>query len=158
MLADPQLYESNSVLNAFLQYILFFEYESVELIKSCGSVRDDEYSFPILHEEKYSVKGLCDLLELLASTAQNIVDSSPEGDKIAQGIANHLKLRMNIIKGYMLIVYGSFILKPLEEEQPEEEKEEPVQSKGKKKGKKNKKKNKKQKPQKEVDAWQESKE
>ena len=34
LLADPSLFESNKIINAYIQYIMFFEYEVVELIRS----------------------------------------------------------------------------------------------------------------------------
>lgn len=36
LLADPSLYESNEVLNAYVQYLLFFEYELVEIVRTTG--------------------------------------------------------------------------------------------------------------------------
>jgi hypothetical protein len=36
LLADPSLYQSNAILNAYVQYLLYFEYELVEIVRTTG--------------------------------------------------------------------------------------------------------------------------
>jgi len=152
LLADRKLYENQEIINAYLQYLLFLEYETVELVRTSGSVREDEYSFPHLHEPNFTIDSLFDLLELLNSVADKVYD---ENDNIKSGIAQHLRLRANIIKSFMLLVYGSYILKSPAELIANEESEiaESI-AKNKKKGKKNKKK--KKQAGKEIDPFEES--
>lgn len=142
LLVNPEFYNKNEILNAYLQYLLFFEYETLEIIRSWGSVRDDEFAFPSLHEQKSTEESLFGLLELLDKTIAKVYD---ESDPIKCGICAHLKLRRNLAKSFMLLAYDGNVLKSPEEILKEEhdkilaETEANTKSKNKKKKNKNKK-------------------
>ena len=123
------------------------------MIRSCNWVREDEFAFPPLHEPKYSVVWLEELIRLLEEAAHDVVNESPEGDEIALAISNHLKLRENVITAYMLIGYGPDVLKSIEDQMEEEKEANKIASKKKNKKSKKKQKNKNQKV---VDKWKES--
>jgi hypothetical protein len=135
ILTDPVFYCSNKILNAYVEYLLYFEYNIVELFRMSGSVREDEFAFPPTHEPNYTFERFD---QLIAHLEEVILEwqKMEEGD-ISKSIWLHLKFRLNLIKSYMLIMYDEEILKPKEEEKVEEVKQ---KSKGKKKKNKSKKK------------------
>jgi len=124
-----------------------FEYQVVEIFRSTGSVREDEFCFPPVHDYKSTAETLEELFKLLLATITELEKSND--DPVLDAIATHLKLRLSIIKSTMLMIYGISVLKPQEEE---DKKEEETKSKAKNK----KKKNKNKKKQKEIDPWEES--
>ena len=67
LLADSSLYKNNEILDAFIKYLLFFEYELIEIVRTTGCVRDDEFTFSPTHEKTHLMKSFSELLKHLDS-------------------------------------------------------------------------------------------
>ena len=106
LLADRSMYEGNEVLNAFLKYLLFFEYELVEIVRTTGCVREDEFTFPPTHEKKFTVDTFIELNQLLESTIES-VRSQGQDDNVLNAISDHLEFRRCILHSVMMIAYGA---------------------------------------------------
>ena len=153
LLVDKNLYKNDEVLYAYIEYLLFFEYESLELVRSSSSVRDDEYSFPSIHELQCDWSTLHEVLELLKTTSDKIEDFN---DPVKMGIAAHLRFRSELIKSFMLLTHDASILKSTEEIMAEEQEALDLAKIKNKKKAKNKKKNKKKQAAKEINWIEES--
>ncbi|CAI2387508.1 unnamed protein product [Moneuplotes crassus] len=148
LLADSSYYSNNDILDAYLKYLIFFEYELVEIIRTTGCVRDDEFTFPPVHEKKHTCETLVELLKLLDSVIEKTTAQGAD-DPILLSISNHLQFRRSIIYSVMMMGSGANCMK----ENTDESEQKPVS-----KNKKKKKNKKKRQAKKELDPLKESEE